>query len=622
MYLSQSASAFLFTVIRQVLQISSVFFITHTASRSYNLTYLERINGGFLTRVNYLLFAKLPSGHNHSLGRFYVGIVLVITLALNYLPTLLSDLYPVQPVFLESSSQPFNISARFIKPTSLVPSQTNVSTILLNMGVSLGDAQVFGYSETPSPQRTTCQPKSQGYDCSENEDEEVFITFPYRAGENPLALGYGMDSDNSPRNALGPAGEQFAYFNFTSNRLNSYSVVDMYRQAVYYALKDDESFHPRAVPNGPRSLEQCLFRTKAEGRCVRDSLTYVASDPGVFLVSRRVSFQTIRAHIDDAADSEDTEDIGGTVITNKPPDCSALANAALETLCRQLNSLGTPSTYLNEFRMHTVQNRTEASDGSFTWDVVTAYVDHPIVDETYWIIEALHIDVSFSFHDSTVDYYFINNINDDKTQVEIETQEQEVFEATYFVPRAIPLSNRTWASWGFSAEDKANLTNFLLGATILNDGTLIIRTPSLLANVSNIVVGILFGLAAILLATGALLAWGVPAIVRLPLTEVLAEVATQDKNKMKKKSSKNPLRRRKIASLMLVPQASNDDDPEAATGGDDGNGASKVTKSKTSPPALTLRMEIDNNNHDSEEFDTIQLLDTTHNHQDHHRIPH
>lgn len=74
MYHNQEESAFLLTVIQLALQISTIFPISHLASRTYNLTNLEGINGGFLDRVNYIFFTKFPSRRQEYLGRFYVAL--------------------------------------------------------------------------------------------------------------------------------------------------------------------------------------------------------------------------------------------------------------------------------------------------------------------------------------------------------------------------------------------------------------------------------------------------------------------------------------------------------------------------------------------------------------------
>jgi hypothetical protein len=193
MYLTQGQSTFLFTVVRLGLQSASLFLIAHIASRTYNVTYLERINGGVLSRINYLCFSKFPSRRKHHLGRFFVALTLVITTALTYLPTLLSSVFPVRPTFLESNQQPFHVPAtKVLKPTSLSPGHTTVEDILLGMGLSLNGSEFKSYSAKPSALQPCHQMKDVDTNVCPPDGGEYGVSF--RTSEEAPLIVYGAMS--------------------------------------------------------------------------------------------------------------------------------------------------------------------------------------------------------------------------------------------------------------------------------------------------------------------------------------------------------------------------------------------------------------------------------------------
>ncbi|KAG0264869.1 hypothetical protein BGZ95_003513, partial [Linnemannia exigua] len=258
-------SAFVFTILRLALQTAALFFISHLASRSYNLTYLERINGGVITRINYLFFTKFPSKRKHRLGRLFVLLSLIVTTALTYLSALFNKLYPLTPTVLDSFTPiPLNVTDRAFKISSLEPGKTSVEDILLSIGLPLNGSAFASYSSNPA---TTfpCQPTPQGAAC--DGPERTLVQYRGVNASQPISLGFQkFNSDSSILlNHTAPDVGLFFVWVTESNRWNTYAGLEMYRFAAF------DSDLGIDWASGSRSLEQCLIRDASNKACVRHS---------------------------------------------------------------------------------------------------------------------------------------------------------------------------------------------------------------------------------------------------------------------------------------------------------------------------------------------------------------
>lgn len=617
MYLTQGVSALLFTIIRTALQMSIIFLISHLASRTRNLTYQERINGGSLNSINYLLFTKFSPRRQHLLGRFYVALALVITFALNLLPTLLSDIYPVLPTFLPSNLKELDIFTAFVKTTSLEPNKTSVENILFNMGVPLNGSVFDSYVASPA-ERLPCRNFQSTVYCA----NETFTFGGIYYDEYSLALGLrGVDGLSRMRNWTTPTGESFDYFN-TTDSMGSYGLAEMFVNA---GEAETDNFYDMSY-SSPRSLETCLIRNSKDHRCVRHSLGYLLSKTSrIFLITRRVYTLTIARELNITFNTTIPTFIDPSV--NTTLDCSRLPTSTLETMCRQINSLGAPPLY----RLYTIQQQSIDQNGRLHWDVINTRLNiqlssNAISNNTFLLVlEAFHLDVGVEYYNSTMEqkkgYLAVKGDNIAYLRV----RGRETFETTYIVPkRTVGFYNHSWVDWGFSKEDIHNLTDFLQGGTMLNSGTLMMRTPELLANISDLAVGLMLGASVIMVGLGFFLSRAVDSVVRDPFTEVLPKVLDSMRPGGSKINTTTSLRYRRVANITLVPsQASpsseQTSDPASASAAaliprlsplqdvdvdNDGKRSATACKTKT----LLLRMDIDS---DDEEMSVIELFEPT-----------
>jgi hypothetical protein len=91
-------------------------------------------------------------------------------------------------------------------------------------------------------------------------------------------------------------------------------------------------------------------------------------------------------------------------------------------------------------------------------------------------------------------------------------------------------NDKTWADFGFSPEDIASMTDFILGGTTIYGGALVVLQSQLLALVPNWVVGLLTAVVILCCVAGFVAGRGVDPIVKRPLTEVVSATAAQGNN--------------------------------------------------------------------------------------------
>ncbi|OAQ23577.1 hypothetical protein K457DRAFT_130459 [Linnemannia elongata AG-77] len=575
---------------------------------SFNLTYQERINGGLFNRVKYLFFTKFPQGRRQYLGRFYVALALVISFALNYLPTLLSDIYPVTTAFPESKIQEMGISTAFTKTTSLQPNKTSVEDILSSVGVELAGRRFDGYKATlPPPLPCKHSSNLPRVNCS---SEEVGLGIFHETNWS-LVIGF-KDEVNGSRTILSattPDGEQFQYFNTTVVG-DDFTLVRMFLDA---GVATSSNFDDMSLPS-PRSLESCLVRGDRTHRCVRHSLGYLLSkNLHTMLITRRVFTQTLYHAFNGAYDTDKGPFQPNETIAAF--DCKKFPTTTLITMCTQLLSLESPFSN----RMHSMQQVIKDPDGSFHWDVMTfrvVFATNNLTTVTYLSAEAFHLDIGAMYYNTTVNLKEAAKTVPYSNRAILQFRGRETFEATYILNfTAVPYYNHSWIDWGFSDEDTRNLTDFLLRGTILNNGAFVMRNPALMADVSGLVVALFLLAAALMVGLGFLVSREVDSMVHDPITEILPQVLDLKHGVGPREDANANLRTTRVANLKLVSSTTlNDNGPETTTANanttaidsqQQHHAEAKRSSTIRRRKIYTLRMEVDTD----DELDAFDLFE-------------
>ncbi|KAG0370568.1 hypothetical protein BGX24_001981 [Mortierella sp. AD032] len=583
MYMTQVQSNILFSTVRISLQVSTIFLISRLASRTYNLTYLERINGGFVSRVNYLFFTEFSPNHKHSLGRLYVFLALV-TMTFTYLSSLLSGLYPIQPTNLSTHLQRIDLNTTLLQTTSLTPGLTSPDNILSDMGLSLNGAKFHNYSLSPPPPNLCKVIDKQSVDCSGDiwtDSTTQYEEWPVIFAHNTKGL---TEEDTLLRNGITQSGESFQYFNASASKHGG-AVVDMYNYLDFSTLGEQDV----STREASRSLESCLFRGYDTRRCVRHSVSYFfpPTRNRIGLINRRAVFQSI---------------------SGNNASCDQFSTLAARTLCGYLDGLERS----HDERVYATQQRTSDSNGRIHWDVVSLYMH-----SQHLYFEAFSLDTSITVFNITKDDYRWEEVVKQVDSISYPDLylSGEVFEATYFVPENLNQLNHTWASWGFSSNDLSNLTHFLLGGTLMNNGAIFNMPPLQLANVSEVTIGLLFGASLIMFALGLAFSRGTPSAICNPISEVLYEAMAAKKEKTTLPSNKSSSiltsRKRQVANLKWVPQLDGGKEQDSSNATTDHELLTEQVQQSRPPRQLrhtfTLHIGIDS---DDEDEDTIQLLET------------
>ncbi|KAG0248785.1 hypothetical protein DFQ27_000630 [Actinomortierella ambigua] len=583
MYLTQEESVLLFSAIRIALSSTSLYLLSRIASNTYNLTYLERINGGFLAAVNYLCCTRFSSRRRHIYGRVCVALTILISAAFTILPTVLSKIYPVTVVHRDSK-EILDVSYKFIKPTRLEPNKTSAEEVLFNMGVKL-DGKIFHSYTKDMPRQLPCivipSPAIRSVACS-NELLLIGMAVPHNRS---LAI----DSANKLLDPMGGrpfnatySGRQFNYYNTTA-RSPHYGMVQMFQAAaqIYnYAFLD-------MVSSGPRTLEACLNQSLFERRCVRQSIGYMMGRrlERSFLTTRRVYTQTIK-HANNITHRPGT--IPNDMFYFPAQSCEGFPTPNLRTMCSQIASLGVPHFE----RFYSIQQTEQHPDGSVNWEVVNAYhtadVKNGSSQTACILVEAFHLDIHVALFDSvlesTIEYA---DIPQSSQNVVLEMGGQESFEAMHIVPDTVSLNDHSWIDWGFSDADKQNLTEMLFRGSALNGGRFVVLIPEMLVDIPVWVAPLCFGVSLVTLGLAFVFSRSVPSIVHEPMSEIFPQVKIPKVETARRCPIPNPFNiHRQVANLTLEPQA-----PVTDTFG------------KTVLP-LRIKMEIDGDSDDA-----MMLLD-------------
>ncbi|KAF9978653.1 hypothetical protein BGZ73_001306 [Actinomortierella ambigua] len=325
---------------------------------------------------------------------------------------------------------------------------------------------------------------------------------------------------------------------------------------------------------------------------------------------------------------------------NTTLDCSRLPTLTFKTMCTQINSLGAPPTY----GIYSMQNMSVDSNERIHWDIITTRLEALNNKSVVLNLEAFHLDVGAELYNSQIDIGKATRALNSSSLSLTQFSGRETFEATYFVPmKEVSLYDHAWINWGFSQEDIGNMTKFLIGGTLLNSGVLMMQSPELLANISDIAVILLVGTSVVIAVLGWFVSRGVDSTVRDPITEVLPKVLDYKQRRKPKETTFPSLRYLRVANLTLVPAQISDPpalscSPKATTDlsssitiDSDTGPSSSITIIAESPlppsikdanyghdcssaaksskaDILVLRMDIDG---DDEQIEVINVLETT-----------
>ncbi|KAF9580647.1 hypothetical protein BGW38_002623 [Lunasporangiospora selenospora] len=596
MYFTQGASTFLFTILRLILQLSSILLLSHLASRDYSLTYQERINGGFISGIRYLFFTRFRTGRKHYRGRIYVALALFISVALNYLPTFLSNQFPVKPTYGNNHLQKYDPGMLFSKVTAQVqPGKSAVEDLLVGLGVPL-NGSLFSHYTGSFPSVIPCRHVLEHVWVIYCGKERLILSSNLPFENKTYYYGYMENAGKKARKAKDPQGNRFEYFNVSQSG-NQYAMAEMYAnvaQAKVNNLYTDLNFR------GPSNMEGCFIRPGRPHRCARHTHGYfwVGRADSVMTITRR-SFTTTHSF---AINQTLTLPLNGTKLDprlNTTIDCQLLPTPTLEQMCRQLNSVRP------EFgRSFTNQKRTRADNASTHWDVLNFYIglgSRGVKGFAYpsLIMESFHLEVDVSIYKCKHDEArFFSNTKSRLREV-IQLAGQEVFETVRMEDLPEDEHDHSWIQHGFTNEDLQNMTSFILGGTFLNNGTIILKTPILLADVPAVVIISLIVASLLMISVGFAASKDSPLLTRNPLTEVfpaILESKQVSNNKGRTSASywqlvRDYFRVRQVSNIILAPQVYN------ITG-----------DSHSTSTAVYYRLYIENENDDASGF--IQLEDT------------
>ncbi|KAF9379256.1 hypothetical protein CPC16_010842 [Podila verticillata] len=519
---------------------------------TFNLTYQERINGGIFNGVKYLFFTKFPRGRRQYLGRFYVALALAVAFALNYLPTLLSDIYPVTAAFPESKAHEMEISTAFMKTTSLQPNKTSVEDILSGVGVELEGRRFDRYTATlPPPLPYKYFSILLNVNCSH---EIVGLGIFHKTNWSLVVGSNEVDGSQTLLNGTTPDGEQFQYFNTTVVG-DEFTLVKMFLDA---GAATNYAFNDMSLP--------------------------------------KISNSDAYDHVHAASQSG---------ITSQHPDALYAAGD-------------------------------QEPRWQFHWDVVTFRLEFTMKDLetiTHLTAEALHLDIGVMYYNTTLNFIEAAKTFPYSNRAMLQFMGRETFEATYILnSTAVSYYNRSWIDWGFSDEDMRNLTDFLLMGTILNNGVFVMRKPALMADVSVLVVALLFLGAALMVGLGFLVSREIDSMVHDPITEVLPQVLDLKHGVGPREDANANFRTYRVANLELVSSKKlNDNGPDTTTAntnttvahatGIDSQQQDHADTISTSTirrrKIYTLRMEVDTD----DELDSFDLFEYRNGASQHAAVP-
>ncbi|KAF9110796.1 hypothetical protein BGX27_005865 [Mortierella sp. AM989] len=525
MYLTQSVSAALFSMIRVLLQIASMYLLTSIVSRTYNLTHLERVHAGILSQLRYIFWTRLPTKKTHIFGRFMVLVAMIVSAALTWLPALFNKLYPVQPVYQPSNNHLYNLNYQQLRLSKLSPNGTDVTQLLASMGIPTNDTIFSSYSAT-LPAALSCTHSSPGpISSTDNYYQGIPMTC---FGDTLVTIGT-VPSANVPvmsSRSYGSPNPQnitkYSPFSITMGTPNLNVVYD-----TISPISGNGTFN-EDTENGIRSVENCLAYTGTGRQCVRNTLGYLIVDKkGVLIIEKKLIYQGAK------------EGMPGQGL-----DCRRMATPTLQDMCYSMSN----STMDLEGYVNGVQSLVNTTKG-IRWEILWKESTR-MGNSAYTMMErqfgTISLDISITAYPGVpntaelLSLFSAGSFKDDNCH-----WGQELFETTKIYMSSSYQNTTDWVNWGFSSQDRINMTNFILQGTPIYGGATILTASELLVEIPNVVLYIIAGVIVGVFCLGYLVGLGVDGAVTLPFSEVIAATAA------KTSKTRHFWNRRNVANLTL-----------------------------------------------------------------------
>ncbi|KAF9348486.1 hypothetical protein BGX26_000112 [Mortierella sp. AD094] len=514
MYLDQTLSSVLFSTIRVLLQIAAMHLLRSIVSRTYNLTYLERVDSGLLSKLRYILWTRFPTKKKHFFGRLMVLIAMIVSASLTWLPALFNKLYPVQAVYLPSRNEDYGLTYQQLKLAKLAPNSTHAPQLLSAMGIPTNDTAFSSYLVS-SPSATLCTHSSadtnggySGYPSHLGIPMTCFGDFPVTIGsvssaKTPVMSG---NSYGSSGGFLDPAMQnitKYSPFSLSMGAPNLYVVYD-----TIAPISGNNTFN-EDTENGIRSVESCLAYIGTGRQCVRNTLGYLIVDrKGVLIIEKKLIYQGAKA-----------ETSGQTL------DCSTMATSTWKDMCNSINNSTTPDQQGYVTGLQSLENTTQGIHWNIVWKESTQ-----IGNNAYTMMErqfgAISLEISITAYAGVPNTAELLALFNAGSFVDENCHwGQELFEATNITMSNSYQNTSEWANWGFSSQDIVNMTNFILQGSPVYGGAVILTPRDLLVDIPNFVLYIVAGVIVGLFCLGYLASLGVDGTVTRPFSEIVAATA-------------------------------------------------------------------------------------------------
>ncbi|KAF9360856.1 hypothetical protein BGX34_007456 [Mortierella sp. NVP85] len=504
MYLDQFQCSALFSVVRVLLQIASMYFLRNVVSRAYNLTYIERVNAGILSKLRYIFWTKFSNEKSHAFGRIMVLIALVVSAALTWLPTLLNQLYRYEPTYLPQNNKDYTLNYKQLRLTKVEPNHIDISQLLINMSVVSNSSRFYGYKGSlPTMTPCTHSPSNNAAGGTSHHQGILMTCF----GDTTVSLGNISDPKVS---ALDYSNDPMRVPPETPSATNNYTFYPIYVKSgpvnlnmVYATLAPVSSgdFYEDSE-NGIQSIDNCVAYNGKSRQCVRNTLGYLIIDQkGILVVQKKFVYQ------------------GGTGDQDGSDICDQLATPIWQTMCKARDT-GT-------FGKTGFQNLTMTERGA-RWDIF--WGEGTSLGGSYTQVSrdfgALSLEISIMGYMDPAripDTAEIRQMIKDRQGNKDPTcfWGQELFEATRIYTTSNRQTGSQWVNYGFSPEEITKMTSLILLGSPAYHGSITMTESEILARVPNWVLFLLVGMTIVLAALGYIAGWNVASEMGLPFSEVI-----------------------------------------------------------------------------------------------------
>ncbi|CAO3569061.1 unnamed protein product [Mortierella alpina] len=518
MLLTQTASAVVFTAARLGLELGIIGVITALVARTYNLTYLERLRGGPVAKIEFVFLTRFRKD-KHVFVRVCLVFYIIASTLLTWLPTLLSRLYPVKPVYVSSFNVTHDIPMESLKLIKVDPGNATAPAILAKMGVDVGDSILHSYS-VDRPSTAPC-----GYAGGDKDlntlacfgDLMMFAGSPGLSKGQAVVTMFNRELNTTAMEVL-YKGSDLRYFMIpTSGTMQMALRVFALISPALVATTDEHEqlFLSDQSANGLGSVQSCIgSEAIALGgrRCTRHSLGYIAhEDHGAMIVERKFKYQHSSAEV---------------------LNCLSVQDRSLQRKCQLLLAMIQSGSVHYDKTMTIGTQSTVSIPGGLLWELV--WIKHaaaPLGPLTFEIVETIRFNITIKG--------FSGALGNEHIGVERERRlGQELVETAKVYTDGSDADFEEWENWGFSPDEVEQITDFILQGTPLFGGSTLLTPSTLLADVSDIMIGVLFGMAALLFICGFVLTCGLDPIVTQPLSRVFQQalvspdVASEESRKL------------------------------------------------------------------------------------------